>query len=70
MVIAGLGDGDKVGHEEDGEEGLELDRGLWAGVEGGERRDAADRGWLADVDVMAAESCVCEAEEAQGVWDG
>lgn len=57
-----------MGHEEEGEEGLDLDRLRWVCVgvgEGGE--------WLADrwlVDVMAAGGCVCEPEEAQDVWDG
>lgn len=64
--MAGPGDGDKVGHEEEGEGGLDLDRGLWAG-EGGV---AVDGGWLVDVDVMAAEGCVHECKEVQGVWDG
>lgn len=52
--MAGLEDGDKVGHEEAGEEGLDIDRGLWAG-EGGA---AVHSGWQEDVDVMAAEGCV------------
>lgn len=69
MVMAGLGDGDKLGHEEEGEEGLDLDRRLMAGTEGGEGGAAVAGGWLADVDVMAAQSCVCEPKEAQGVWD-
>ncbi len=64
--MAGLGAGDKVGHEEEGEEGLDIDTELWAG-EGG---IAVDRVWLADVDVMAAEGCVCEPEKVQRVWDG
>ena len=64
--MAGLGDGDEVGHEEEGEEGLDLDRGLWAG-EGGA---AVDGGWLADVDIMAAEGCVREPEDVQGAWEG
>ena len=71
MVMAGLGDGDMVGHEEEeGEEGLNLDRLLWVGVEAGEGGAAVHRAWLADVDVMAAECCVCETEQAQGVWEG
>lgn len=45
-----------MGHEEDGEDGLDLDRGLWAGERGA-------GGWLANVDVMAAEDCVSEPEE-------
>lgn len=70
MVMAGLWDGDMVGHEEEGEEGLDLDRLLWVEVEAGEGGVAVDRRWLVDVDVMAAEGCVCVPEEAQGVCDG
>lgn len=68
--MAGLGDGDMVAHEEEGEEGLDLDRGLWAGVEAGEGGAAAAGGGPADVDVMAAGCCACELEEVQAVWDG
>lgn len=59
--MAGLGDGDKAEHEEEGEEGLDLDRGLWPGVEAGEGGVAVGGGWLAEVGVAA--------EEVQGVWD-
>lgn len=55
-----------MGDDEEGEQGLDRDRGLWAG-EGGA---AMGGGWLADVDVMAAEGCMCEPEEVQGAWDG
>lgn len=48
-----------MGHEEDGEDGLDLDRGLWAG----ERGAVVHGEWLADVDVIAAEHCVSEPEE-------
>lgn len=66
MGVAGLEDGDTVGHEEEEEEGLDHDRGLWAG-EGGA---AAGGGWVAHVDVMAAKGCVHELKEVQGVWEG
>lgn len=69
-VVAGLVDGDKAGHEEEGEEGLDLDRGLWACVEAGEGGAAVAGGWPADVEVMAAGYCPCEPEEVQAVWDG
>lgn len=62
--MAGLGDGDMVGHEE---EGFDLDRGLWACVEAGEEGAAAAGGWPADVEVMAAGCCPCEPEELQAV---
>lgn len=52
--MAGLEEDDMVGHEEEGEEGLDIDRGLWAGVEAGEGRAAAAGGWPADVEVIAA----------------
>lgn len=68
--MAGPGDGNKVGHGEGGEVGLDLDSGLWAGVVAGEREAAVRGGWLADVHVMAAEDHVCKPEEVQGVWDG
>lgn len=59
----GLGDGDKVGHEE---EGKDIDRGLWAGNGGA----VVDDDRLTHVDVMAAEGCVYKLEEVQGVWFG
>lgn len=66
MQAAGLSDGDTVGHEEEGEEGLDLDRGLWAGVEHREGSAAAG-GWPADVELIAAGCCACEPEEVQAV---
>lgn len=66
--MAGLGEGDKEGHEEEGDEGFDLDSGLWIGVEAGEGKAGRGRGLLADVDVTAAEGCVCV--EGQGVWGG
>lgn len=60
-VVAGLRDEDKVEHEAAGD----TDSGQWAG----EELIGVDRGLLA-VDVMAAEGCVRELDEGQGVWEG
>lgn len=62
-------DGDKVRHEEEGEEGLDLEIELWAGVEASEGGAAVNARWLAELGVMAAEGCVCETDEVQAVWD-
>lgn len=66
MAVTGLGDGDKVGHEEEREEGLDTDRGLWAWNWGAPAGD--DR--LTYVDVMAAEGCVHKVEKVRSVWSG
>lgn len=46
-----------MGHDEEEEEGLDIDEGLWTGVESGEGGAATARGWPAYVEVMAAPSC-------------
>lgn len=64
--MAGLGHGDEVRQEEEGEEGLDLDIGLWAGEAGAD----VDKGWWADVDVIVVDDCLCEPEEVMGVSEG
>lgn len=64
--MAGLGDKDKVGHDDEGEEGLDLGRGLCVGKGG----DVVDEERPADVYLSAAEGCVHELEEVQAVWVG
>lgn len=64
--MAGLVDKDEAGHDDEGEECFDLDGGLCVGKRG----DAVDEGSPADVDLSAAEGCVHELEEVQGVWVG
>lgn len=48
---------DKVEHEGEAEEGLDLERGLWASAELVEGQAAVGREWLVEVDV------ICELED-------
>lgn len=52
-----------MGHEEEGDEGLDLETGLWASVRGA----AVDARWLAEVGVVAAVGCEFEPDEVQAV---